>query len=164
MSRTASGGAAAYVGNSRYSWVGLGTNFEARFWDGIYWTRHVGWLNETRATLLDDPHYKWTNYALNLLGDPEMPLWRKEPIVVTPIIAQTVVARKPLVVAVPNSQQPLVVALTGPRGIFQRRTTDALGQAVFRPAGKPGDQLHVVVSGEDVIPVEVAVSVIAPTR
>jgi hypothetical protein len=51
MTTTASGGAAACVGNSRYSWVGSGTHFESRFWDGITWTRHVGWRNETRATI-----------------------------------------------------------------------------------------------------------------
>ena len=87
------GGGVAYIGNSRYGWGSPGNPgygysdifdnkfFEALFVDSLvnigtalasskaYYTPLAGYGNV----------YRWCEYQLNLLGDPEMPVWTDTP-------------------------------------------------------------------------------------
>jgi Peptidase family C25 len=78
--KNADGGAVAYVGNTRFSWIGLGDDFQRAFFHRLTSTRHLGLLNDTRTHAVDMAYWhayaRWANFALNLLGDPEMPVWR----------------------------------------------------------------------------------------
>jgi hypothetical protein len=84
--RNANGGAVAYIGNTRFSWISVGDDFQRRFfheWKQLGGDAHLGLLCDTRAQLLnsiwwEDDH--WAVFSLNLLGDPEMPLWWREPL------------------------------------------------------------------------------------
>jgi hypothetical protein len=75
--RNPDGGAVAYLGSTRFSWIGVGDNFQRAFWSHLTVTRHLGLLADTRFILTDwDGVYsKWATFSLNLLGDPEMPVW-----------------------------------------------------------------------------------------
>jgi hypothetical protein len=73
------GGAVAYIGNTRFSWIGLGDDHQRAFFHRLTSTQHLGLLNDVRvhAVDLEGPSTRWAVYALNLTGDPEMPVWRK---------------------------------------------------------------------------------------
>ena len=73
-----SGGAVAYIGNTRYSWVGLGDDFRLEFFKTMQNTRHLADLNDSRCYFADqnDIYHLWVIYALNVNGDPEMPVYR----------------------------------------------------------------------------------------
>ena len=81
------GGAVAYVGNTRFSWISVGDDVQRRFfgeWATLGGNAHLGLLNDTRATMLHHFHWtdaRWSVLALNLMGCPEMPLWWRPPLV-----------------------------------------------------------------------------------
>ena len=150
MLTQAGGGAVAYVGNTRYSWIGLGTSFERTFWLRMRTTRYVGALHNSKAGYSGDPNEKWTNISLNLMGDPEMEVWRQEPrtmsfVDLSPEVVQGGRIRGRLIDrssgaggAVPLAR----ITLTGP-GVDQVDYTDGAGNFEFTPAGRPDDVLKV---------------------
>lgn len=74
------GGAVAYVGNTRFSWIGLGDDYQREFFQRLKSVRHLALLNDSRFNLPNNwVYFKWIKFALNLLGDPEMPLWVGKP-------------------------------------------------------------------------------------
>jgi Peptidase family C25 len=79
--KNADGGAVAYIGNTRFSWIGLGDDHQRAFFHRLASTRHLGLLNDIRAQAVDMAYWhayaRWAVFALNLIGDPEMPVWRK---------------------------------------------------------------------------------------
>ena len=83
--RNANGGAVAYVGNSRFSWIGAGDDIQRRFfhqWATLAGHAHLGLLFDTRSELVDSFYWadgRWSVLSLNLMGDPEMPLWWNQP-------------------------------------------------------------------------------------
>lgn len=79
------GGAIAYIGNTRFSWIGVGDNFQRAFFNRLTSTTHIGLLNDTRCLMVNEwtgfyrLYNKWAIFALNLMGDPEMPIWKGTP-------------------------------------------------------------------------------------
>jgi hypothetical protein len=72
-------GAFAYVGNSRYSWISIGTVFQRDFFEQLGTQRHLGLtLDAGRRLWTGGAHYRWTVYALNLIGCPETPIYRDD--------------------------------------------------------------------------------------
>lgn len=87
------GGAVAYVGHTRFSWIGLGDDFQRAFFHEMVNTRHIGLLHNSRLNVLlsgsrgpHDHYNKWSVLALNLLGDPEMEVYRVKPPFIIPDI------------------------------------------------------------------------------
>ena len=72
------GGAVAYIGNSRYSWIGVGDDFRLEFFKTMQMTRHLADLNDSRCHFANEGSiYKlWVILAQNMNGDPEMPVFR----------------------------------------------------------------------------------------
>jgi hypothetical protein len=72
------GGAVAYVGNTRYSWIGTGNNYEQAFW---CLAKSAGRVGPAACARLATGAVRalWTVYAQNLFGDPEMPVWTEVP-------------------------------------------------------------------------------------
>lgn len=87
------GGGVAFIGNSRYGWgspgnpcFGYSDRFDATFFDMVLCNemRNIGY-----ALAMDKVYYiprsrqenvyRWHQYQLNLLGDPEMPVWTDTP-------------------------------------------------------------------------------------
>jgi len=85
------GGGVSYIGNSRYGWylIGdatrLGGDLDEEFYISLF-SRGLYNLGEAHADAKDQwvddasgffygPYYKYTILELNLLGDPEMPVW-----------------------------------------------------------------------------------------
>jgi hypothetical protein len=87
------GGAVAYVGHTRFSWIGLGDDFERAFFHALVNTRHLGLMHNSRLNVLFtssrgplDHYNKWSVLALNLLGDPEMEVRKTKPRFIIPDI------------------------------------------------------------------------------
>jgi hypothetical protein len=82
-----SGGAIAYLGNTRYSWIGMGDDVERLFWSALFYpggTASLGTGFGARfATLASGTGWivlwKWIVLAQNLLGDPSMHPWAGPP-------------------------------------------------------------------------------------
>lgn len=79
------GGAVAYLGNTRFSWIGVGDDYQRRFfgeWARLGGNAHLGLLNDSRAGLYssDDPYNRWVMLSLHLVGDPEMPARWRDPV------------------------------------------------------------------------------------
>ena len=78
----AHGAAVAYIGNTRFSWIGLGAIYREHFFMRMPLTRHLGEMNDTRLELLagttgDERIARlWYCYNTHLFGDPEMPVYR----------------------------------------------------------------------------------------
>ena len=82
------GGAVAYLGHTRFSWIGLGDDYERAFFHELINTRHIGLMHNSRLNILmnhpQDHYHRWTVLALNLVGDPEMEVWRSKPRILNP--------------------------------------------------------------------------------
>ncbi|SHO47613.1 C25 family cysteine peptidase [Desulfopila aestuarii] len=76
------GGAVAYIGNSRYSWIGVGDDFRFEFFKCMKYWRSIGNLNDSRCTFRNDTNYwqyqLWTILEQTLFGDPEMNVYRTD--------------------------------------------------------------------------------------
>jgi Peptidase family C25 len=72
------GGAVAYVGNTRYSWIGTGDNYEQFFWCMLRANGRVGPAAGMRLAT-DGVSSVWTSYAQTLYGDPALRVWNHVP-------------------------------------------------------------------------------------
>jgi hypothetical protein len=75
------GGAVGYVGNTRFSWIGVGDDFQRAFFHRLTTTRHLGLLNDSRIGVYGttgswNGYDRWAVFTLNLLGDPELQVHR----------------------------------------------------------------------------------------
>jgi hypothetical protein len=87
------GGGVAFIGNSSYGWgapgnprFGYSDRFDAEFYHQVF-AESV--MEIGKALAMDKVHfipysreanvYRWHQYQLNLLGDPEMPVWTDRP-------------------------------------------------------------------------------------
>ncbi len=150
------GGLAAYVGNTRYGWIGYGANYEQLFWSRLPFTRHVGELLNSKVVYAHDSPDYWSIFSLNLLGDPEMSIWLGRPdafAVEHPAHARdgslfAVGVRATDGTPLPSSRVTIVFA----DGTMQSGLTDLLGQHAFRARGADGDRLRVTVTRTDYRP------------
>ncbi len=155
--KTATGGAAAYVGNSRYSWVGSGDDLEREFWKGLSSYRNVGRLHNRMSWMTDSAPHRWAIFALNLMGDPELPLWIKPPAVLAVSHPSCVLPPDRIAVLVRDAAGAPVVnarlCLTGPAGQFALAFTDAEGRG-FLPSSDyaRGDIAMLVAVATDCVP------------
>ena len=99
------GGAVGYIGNTRFGILEVGYKFQQAFFHRLASTKHLGLLNDVRCTLLDEPagHHgsnKWTIFTQNLIGDPEMPLWKGSPRILKVSFLKIVDRRKPFTVKI----------------------------------------------------------------
>jgi hypothetical protein len=90
----ANGGGIAFIGNSRYGWgspgnpkFGYSDRFDATFYDMLLCQglHHLGAaLAIDKASYISRSRqenvYRWHQYQLNLLGEPEVPVWTNTPV------------------------------------------------------------------------------------
>jgi hypothetical protein len=88
------GGGIAYIGNSRYGWYASGyagegyysEGYDQQFFNSLF-KEHFYHIGQAYAdakiyyipSSSSDGAYRWTQYALNLLGDPETQIWTSIP-------------------------------------------------------------------------------------
>jgi hypothetical protein len=77
---TPDGGAAAFIGQSRWGWVSSSYKLISKFYEYLNDAtipNHVGVLQAMAKVAF--PSYRDLNYGNNLYGDPEMPAWKETP-------------------------------------------------------------------------------------
>ncbi len=171
-----SGGAVAYVGSSRFSWISAGDDHQRAFFRRLTSTRHIGLANDVRVAALDMSYWhayaRWCIFSLNLLGDPEMRIWRgyHRPWGVEVIWKGD--RRVPLVVKVKQPRRPkpgepvedfedVFVHLR--QGEFERvARVDARGEAAFDLQQAGEGRITLTVSGADAVPHVEELEVLGP--
>jgi hypothetical protein len=176
------GGGVAFIGNSRYGWGALGEpgfGYSDRFDRGFYeflFDRDTYRIGEnlalSKAVFIpfsrEENVYRWCQYEINLIGDPEMPIWTDQP--------ATLVVHHPPGVPVGSSTFPVTVtngtaALAGAMvcvmkdgEVYETAPTDESGRAVFTisPAS-PAGKLDVTVTAHNFLPYEGTVDVLSET-
>ncbi len=147
------GGAVAYVGNTRYSWIGTGDNYEQFFWCMLAANGRVGPAAGMRLAT-DGVRSIWTFYAQTLYGDPAMPVWNHVPGKLSVIHPELIPQRDFLPVEVSVRGKRLrdarvtLTGGTGKRALFQSKKTNPDGRAAFNiPQGTDSlGELRITVS------------------
>jgi len=164
------GGAAAFIGNSRYGWYNPGNmNTLSNRYDR-YFFRSIFDQGNTRLGAAFSDHkndqypydstyqYIWTE--LTLLGDPEMPLWMDDPGTISVTHdASMVVGCDDCVVHVEyegggNVSGATVCLWKADEDLHLVATTNASGDASFSPLPTTVGSMFVTVSGQNVVPYE----------
>jgi hypothetical protein len=173
------GGGVAFVGNSRYGWGSPGNPkygysdrfdqqfFKALFDDGIY---HIGnTLAAAKAAYVvfsgQENVYRWCEYQVNLLGDPEMPIWTDtpQPLVVTHA-DELHVGDSLFPVTVTAGTSPVAGALVcvmQDTSVYETGLTDNDGQVWLSVSTTdPSNPVHITVTARDSIPYEGTASMV----
>jgi len=170
------GGGVAFIGNSSYGWgspgnpgYGYSDRFDATFYEKLFEDdlHHIG------VTLAADKiHYvpksrqenvyRWHQYQLNLLGDPEMSIWTDTPRALEVAHLDTIVAGQAwLSVTVTDDSEPVqgaLVCLFKQGDVYERGYTGSDGQMRSPVQCGPGE-IQVTVTHHNFIPYEGAVQV-----
>ncbi len=156
------GGAVGYVGNSRFSWIGVGDNFQRRFFKTLTWTRHLGMLNDIRTTMVTEAtgyhrlYNKWVIFAQNLMGDPEMEIWSAAPVTLQVTHAASIFTGvQSFAVTVRKNGSPLnnaTVALKINQGSVITGKTNGSGVAAININPTTTGSMAVVVTAPNCIP------------
>jgi hypothetical protein len=133
------GGAVAYEGNTRFSWIGVGDDFQRNFFKGLPATRALGLLHDRRLAMLGAntgfwPVYnRWTIFSLNLIGDPEMRIWTFPPWRLCLDLPSKVHLGRTLSVQVLHNDRPLPGATVAIQqgSLVRVEDTDGGGTATF---------------------------------
>lgn len=107
--RKANGGAVSYIGCSRGTWGanwsvwehGMGFKYDREFYHHLFWTGWSGYLNYHyhlgavynmmktywigECDTYEDTSMRWGQFGINLLGDPELPLYTENPQTLCPV-------------------------------------------------------------------------------
>ncbi|MDZ7340129.1 MAG: C25 family cysteine peptidase [candidate division KSB1 bacterium] len=172
------GGGVAFIGNSRYGWgspgnpgYGYSDRFDFQFFRFLFKERvHNLGLALALAKAYYVPFarqenvYRWCMYEINLLGDPEMPVWTDAPShlnVQAP--ARVNIGNSVIPVTVTHRSSPLeeaLVCLRQAETIYEYGRTDAAGQIQFAisvtDASKP---IELTVTASNFLPVEKTIAV-----
>jgi hypothetical protein len=163
------GGAVAYVGNSRYGWIGVGDNYEEAFWCLVKNTGRVGPAACARLAS-GGVRSLWTVYAQNLFGDPEMPVWIDTPETQEVTLAESAARGSNVTITVRHFGVPVKnhrVTLMGgwqnsaqgPR-FYATKKTGADGKASFTLAAPAGvDTVRVTITKDNFRPFEGSIGI-----
>ncbi len=174
------GGCVANIGNSRYGWGAIGEpgfgysdRYDREFYRIVFvhGERRVGAAmalsKATFAPLAREANvYRWCQYELNLLGDPEMMLWTDTPESLTVAHPSSVpTGNAPFPVAVTHEGVPVADALVcvmKEEEVYATGRTDASGRLVLAIAPtSPVGSLLVTVTAGNFLPSETTAQVIA---
>jgi hypothetical protein len=164
------GGTVATVGNSSYGWgspgnpgFGYSDKFDSRFWQaitgkGIYRVGDaLAAAKEYYAPFSHEENvYRWHQYDVNLMGDPEMPVWTalpERPVVVGPTAVAIGSGR--YLYSVSHAGAPVagaLVCLAKPGEVYSRGLTDDAGQVWLDAAPQTPGRLDLTVTARNFVP------------
>lgn len=166
------GGGIAYIGNSSYGWgapgnpgFGYSDRFDSRFFFELF-NDSLNRAGEALAIAKsyyipfsrEQNVYRWHQYQLNLLGDPEMPLWTDEPRNPTVHFPSWIpVGYSRITVTVSDRGRPIPKALVCLQKIgmsYSRGKTDATGQVSLPVNMTDIDSLELTVTANNFLPFE----------
>jgi hypothetical protein len=169
--RDTDGGGVAFVGNTRYGWYYVGYDdlaslrYDRYFFRSLFIQDHyilgdlfVDHKQDAYNSMTGNDLNKYIFSELNLLGDPEMPLWTDNPTTLTVTYPTTIpLSSSSFPVQVTNggsNLQDATVCLWKGTDIYEISTTDATGQATFTLDPTTPGQLLVTVTKHNYLPYE----------
>jgi len=166
------GGAIAYLGNTRYSWIGMGDDVERLFWDVLFQpggrTNRLGHAFDARVLKLLGPGWvvlwKWTVLAQNLLGDPALRPWAgapgrmsvRLPLKATPLVSVPVVIKD--TAGNPVSGATVTVYQRG--RLIRTARTDARGAVAISLAGASAGSALITALKQGFVPIQQSILVV----
>ena len=140
------GGGVAFIGNSRYGWgspgnpcFGYSDRFDQKFFDMVMCKEmsNLGYaLAMAKAHYIprsrQENVYRWHQYQLNLLGDPEMPIWTDTPELLSVYYPDTLQNGMEITVTVRDSDgvpvKNALVCFQNKPSLYERGYTNTLGE------------------------------------
>ena len=163
------GGGVAFIGNSRYGWGSPGNpkyGYSDRFDQQFHASLFLKDIYRIGATVADmksfyvpfsrqENVYRWCQYQVNLLGDPEMPIWTDTPGILAVEHPDTVIAGSsqfPVTVFSASSTEPvqeaLVCVMKGAE-VYRRGLTDQQGQILLDVSPSTAGEMYVTVTAHN---------------
>ena len=166
------GGGVAYIGNSRYGWgspgnpgYGYSDRFDSHFYkclfdDGVY--RIGATLALDKAFYIpraqQENVYRWCEYEINLLGDPEMAIWTDTPRTLRVEHQDSVPSGESLFpITVTANSFPLseaLVCVMGANGLYKTGLTETNGEVNLSIQPSSQGTLWVTVTAHNYLPYE----------
>ncbi len=171
------GGAVAFIGNSRYGWgspgnpgYGYSDLYMAEFYSMLFQEglQSAGEaLAAAKATFvplsMTENVYRWHQYEINLLGDPEMHIWTDTPAEMTVAHADTVVIGSSAFDVVVWTQlgtlDGALVCITNGSDIYERAKTAPDGAVSFALGTAQPDDIMLTVTAPNHLPYEALIPV-----
>lgn len=165
------GGAVAFVGNSRYGWgspgnplYGYSDRFDQQFFKKLFQENiyHIGNTLAAAKTAYvpfsaQENVYRWCEYEINLLGDPEMPIWTETPQALSVAHPQEItIGNGAYSVTVTRANQPVegaLVCLMQDTAVYETGFTGPDGRVILPVSiSVPVQPLRLTVTAQNAIP------------
>jgi hypothetical protein len=176
------GGGVAFIGNSRYGWgspgnpeYGYSDRYDREFFGSLFARDfyHIGAAVADMKTNFipraqQENVYRWCMYEINLLGEPEMPIWTDTPAYLSVEYSDTVPEGNSLFTITvfktdggitPVSGALVCVMKSGE--VYQRGLTDAGGQIAFNISPSSAGEIYLTVTAHNFIPYQDSARVIS---
>ena len=172
------GGCVAFIGNSRYGWgspgnpgFGYSDKMQYEFAKRVFVDEdvHIG-LAHALAKAQYVPFaagenvYRYCEYQLNLLGDPEMPLWTDETLALNIVAPEDVMGTdgglRVTVSDAVGACEGAMVCVTNGGDVYMRAVSDMSGSAEFTLNTASPESLLVTVTDYNHIPLQMKVNVV----
>ncbi len=175
------GGGVAFIGNSSYGWgspgnpgFGYSDRFDSRYFYSLLKENnfHIG-----AAVALSKAHfvpfsreenvYRWHQYQLNLLGDPEMPVWTEIPETLSIAYPQSIPLGSSRILVTVKSKSnntpikdALVCLMKGTES-YASGYTDASGSIFLNTTPSTAGNIDLTVSAHNYLPIETTIPVVS---
>jgi len=176
------GGGVAFIGNSRYGWgapgnpeYGYSDRFDQQFFAALFsrGSYNIGAAVADMKSFYvpmaqQENVYRWCMYEINLVGEPEMPIWTDTP--------QALLVQNPDTIIVGASQYTItvhsgfggvksvpgaLVCLMKGDEVYQRGLTDQQGQISFEISPSSSGEMYVTITAHDFLPYIDTVAVVS---
>jgi hypothetical protein len=172
------GGCVAFIGNSRYGWgspgnpgFGYSDKFQYEFAKSVF-VNGVFPLGEAHAEsksvfvgfARDENVYRCNEFQLNLLGDPEMPVWTDDPAALVVTAPAGVMAADDMLTVVVEDASGVVedalVCVMNDTDLYVKGRTDISGAVTFAVSTASPDSLLLTVSAYNHVPEQRMIAVV----
>jgi len=172
--RNSNGGGIAFIGNSRYGWyyggsyntLSMGYDiefFKSIFQDNLY-KLGAAFSNHKNEEVDNSAVSKYCFTELTLLGDPELPIWKENPIAITVTHPnQLPVGSSAFTVSVSSDGSPVnqaYVCLWKGTDVYVTGTTNSAGQITFNISPSAPGTMYVTVTKQNYLPYEGSATVL----
>ncbi|HHE39998.1 MAG TPA: T9SS type A sorting domain-containing protein, partial [Candidatus Cloacimonetes bacterium] len=174
------GGGVAFIGNSRYGWgspgnplYGYSDTFDQEFYKQLF-QEEIYNIGSTLAMAKsvyvpysrNENVFRWCEYEINLLGEPEMYVWTDVPETLHVTCPDSVtIGTCDVQVSVRNGTQPLrnaLVCIMQSDEVYQAAYTDLQGMVQFQVStGNVTDDILLTVTAQNFLPYQNTIKVIA---
>ena len=171
------GGGVAFIGNSRYGWgspgnpvYGYSDRFDQQFFKHLFIENiyHIGNVLAAAKSFYvpysaQENVFRWCQYQVNLLGDPEMPIWTDAPrSLVVNYPPELPLGNTFCSITVTDGNQPIegaLVCLMQDTVVYETGVTGLDGSVPFEfPVFNPANDIQLTVTAQNYIPYEGAIS------